>query len=159
MVLYSQWFSGISPFEGVCSVLVVVLDIMHDLFHEFLFGMPDATLDNIPGEDSEPDFHLVQPGCVRRSKVKGEPASVRNPFKDFVMFVSTEIVRDNMNVFARVLSIQTCRMPSEEHSLSDQGLLCVACHFWDYLSSLQDPFGEISCATSNRHSHVTPLSD
>lgn len=40
MVLYSQWFSGMSPFEGVRSVLVVVLEKMHDLFHEFLREKP-----------------------------------------------------------------------------------------------------------------------
>jgi len=75
--------------------------------------MPDAAFDNIPGENAELEIHVVQPGYVYRGEIKGESASVRDPFKNLMVFMRTEIVRNNINVFARVVPIQTLEKSQE----------------------------------------------
>jgi hypothetical protein len=37
---------------------------MHNPLHELLFGVPDAATEHITGEDSKPDFDLIQPGGI-----------------------------------------------------------------------------------------------
>lgn len=51
-------------------VAVVKPHVAHNLAHQVRYGSEGASADAIPGDHSEPDLDLVQPGGMRRGKMK-----------------------------------------------------------------------------------------
>src|SRR5438270_11665972 len=56
--------AGEGPLEGLGHHLVEILDEGEDLVAEILPGGKTAAADDPPGQDAEPDLHLVQPRAV-----------------------------------------------------------------------------------------------
>lgn len=55
------------------QVLIIVLDELDDLVLQVRHGREVATAEQFADECTEPDFDLVQPGCVRRREMKDNP--------------------------------------------------------------------------------------
>ena|SRR6476661_4400958 len=54
------------PLPGFSQVLIVVEDILVKLVLQIVFGKKVPTVEDMLGEDTEPDFNGVKPGTVFR---------------------------------------------------------------------------------------------
>src|SRR5665647_2493173 len=86
---HRQRLARVVPGEGG-RVLVVALDVVHDLLDELLLGGPHAASHHLPRKDVEEDLHLVQPGGVG-----GRPtyASWLNQVEIFFNIFTREVMR------------------------------------------------------------------
>ena len=75
-------------------------NVTHDLTREVSFGSEDATGNQIALDFGEPDFDLIKPGGIGRSKVKVHIGVVAQEGCDSLSFVSREIVSNDMNLLA-----------------------------------------------------------
>src|SRR6188472_735990 len=92
---------GRCPREGF-RVAVPVLDVRRDRLDEDAEGGERAAPDRLPGDDVEPDFHLVQPGTAGRGKMKGDTWMLGEPGVDVVAFVCRQVVQDDMELAVAV---------------------------------------------------------
>ena len=87
-------------------VFVVLPDIFYDLLNGRLFGTPDPALDHVSGKDVEPDFYLVQPGCIRGGEMKCQSPPFFHPREDIAVLMSAQIVSNDMQAFPRIRAIE-----------------------------------------------------
>jgi hypothetical protein len=88
---------AIGPFEGF-SVLIVMTNVPHELASKIGFGGEDASGDDIALDLREPDFDLVEPGGIGRSKVQMHPRMSGQEGADPLGFVRREVVDNEVDV-------------------------------------------------------------
>src|SRR5271165_1301766 len=84
----------LGPLEGV-SVLIVWGDERIDLLAHLSWGGEAGAGQGVTGEDGEPDFDLVEPGCVGWGEVKMDVLLARQPTIVFRL-MGIQIVQDDV---------------------------------------------------------------
>lgn len=106
-------FTCVIPLEWLCSFLVVSFHIFHQLINQLLFRCPYPALQDILGQDVKPDLDLIKPRRVCRGIVNMELSLVRQPFLDESTFVDRQIVHNDMELLARMISVN-CLQKGQE---------------------------------------------
>lgn len=78
--------------------MVVVMNEVVDSRHEIADAAERAAADGPPGDDVEPDLHLVEPGGVGRGVVHMEAGTGGKPASDLRMLVRGVVVDDQMDL-------------------------------------------------------------
>ena len=73
-------------------------DIGFDLAHEIGDATEGAATDRLVGNESEPAFHLVEPGSVSGGEVQVEAGPFREPGADFRMLMGRVVVHNQVHV-------------------------------------------------------------
>src|SRR5665647_2169308 len=102
---HRQRLARVVPGEGG-RVLVVALDVVHDLLDELLLGGPHAASHHLPRKDVEEDLHLVQPGGVGGRMQDRQAPPLRRPLPDVLGLVHREVVADHVELLAGVLAVE-----------------------------------------------------
>ena len=118
-----EGLSGVSPFKGLGSVLVVVMDKLLNSFFKFFKIFKRAAFQNSSGQNREPNFNLIQPRSMDRQKMKHhsfvlfrqnsfsflfrhfvptQATEISDVFSDFFGRMRFEIIENDMDFFARV---------------------------------------------------------
>ncbi len=79
---------------------------MHDLAHQFLFGLPNATPDDVAGEDPKPDLDLIQPGGVGWGEIECQAPALGSSFHNLRDFMGTAVVDNHKEFFAGLLPVK-----------------------------------------------------
>ena len=71
---------------------------MVDFVDQFLHAAEGSPTDGLLRDAIEPDLHLIQPGCIGRSKVHMEAGARGKPAPDSQMLVGSVIIHDDVHV-------------------------------------------------------------
>jgi hypothetical protein len=87
----------VSPLNGL-RVLIVFVDISHELAAKFLRRSKDPASDRIPLDFGEPELHLVEPRRVGGGVVKMDIPVVGQELPDAFGLMSREVIRNDVNL-------------------------------------------------------------
>src|SRR5712692_2326406 len=92
---------GVGPVKRL-GVAVVQSDVIHNLVGQIRHGVKNAAADAVPGDQAQPDFHLIQPGVGRREMELNLGVPGRPSFHCRGL-MSREVVEDHMDGLASML--------------------------------------------------------
>ncbi len=84
-------------------MLVVLADVVHDLFVQVLDAGEDAACDHIALYLGKPNLHLVEPGRVGERVMDMHIGREQQPRLNQCGFVATHVVADHMDLLILVM--------------------------------------------------------
>src|SRR5713101_7103737 len=88
---------GVAPLDGL-GVLVVALDVAHELPRKILHRGEDATSDDVPLDLRKPVLDLIEPGRVGRSEVEMDSRVIREEALYVAALVDRKVVQDDVDL-------------------------------------------------------------
>ena len=105
---------AVGPFDGR-GVLVVMTDVTHELARQVVDRGEDPAGDHIAFDAAEPEFDLIEPRGIGRSKVQVQFGMIGQELCDPLGLMGREVVGDDMDLATP--GLQRNNLAQESHKL------------------------------------------
>ena len=113
-------------------MLVVMTDVAHELARQVVDRGEDAAGDDIAFDAAEPEFDLIEPRGIGRSKMQVHLGMIGQELCDPLGLMGREVVGDDVDLAS--LGLQRSKLAQEGHKLlggmAGGGLDPGPCRFW-----------------------------